>query len=87
MLIVTQKEDAWITIEPADGLDPSMTLREAFAHGPILVKLVHIRQGRVRLGIQAPRTFRISRGRSTSPAFADEVGMVTTTPLAISEGA
>jgi hypothetical protein len=87
MLIVTQKEDAWITIEPADGVDLSMTLREAFAHGPILIKLVHIGQGRVRLGIQAARTFRISRGSSTSPAFGDDVGMATATPMAISEGA
>jgi hypothetical protein len=87
MLIVTQKEDARITIEPADGLDPSMTLREAFARGPILVKLVQIGQGRVRLGIQAPRTFRISRGSSTSTAFADDVVMATTAPIAISEGA
>jgi hypothetical protein len=71
MLVVTQKEDAWITIEPVDGVDLSVTLRDAFAHGPILVKLMHVGQRRVRLGIQAPTSFKVMRGRSPSGVSAD----------------
>jgi hypothetical protein len=85
MLIVTQKEDAWITIEAADGVDLSMTLRDALAHEPILIKLIHIGQGRVRLGIQASRNFRILRG--SSPSAASGVGSAIGTATAtISSG-
>jgi hypothetical protein len=88
MLVVTQKEDAWITIEPGDGLDLSMTLRDAFAHGPILIKLMHVGRRRVRLGIEAPRTFQVSRGRSPShDAEAENTGTAIVTPLYIGKGA
>lgn len=85
MLIVTQKEDAWITIEPADGLDASMTLREAFTHGPILIKLVHVGRRRVRLGIQAPGPFKVLRGRSPS-ADADVAQTIHRTSIAVCKG-
>lgn len=85
MLIVTQKEDAWITIEPVDGLDLSMTLREAFVHGPILINLVHVGSRRVRLGIQAPGSFKVLRGRSPS-ADADAAHRTLDTPLALRKG-
>jgi sRNA-binding carbon storage regulator CsrA len=61
MLVVSRKEHESITIEPAEGLDPSMTLRDAFAHGPILVKLVHVGQKRVRLAIEAPAPLQVRR--------------------------
>ncbi len=87
MLIVTQKEDAWITIGPVDGLDLSMTLREAFAHGPILIKLMHVGRRRVRLGIEAPRLFQVQRGISPSyHAEADTTGAIVT-PIWIGKGA
>src|SRR5688500_11622624 len=88
MLVVTQKEDAWIAIEPIDGLDLSMTLREAFAHGPILIKLMHVGRRRVRLGIEAPGLFRVLRG--ITPSYHVEVGAPGTaivTPLWIGKGA
>ena len=88
MLVVTQKEDAWITIEPVDGLDLSMTLREAFAHGPILIKLMHVGRRRVRLGIEAPRLFQVLRGISpSSHAEADRTGTAIVSPLWIGKGA
>jgi len=88
MLVVTQKEDAWITIEPVDGLDLSMTLREAFAHGPILVKLVHIGHRRVRLGIQAPRSFKVSRGLAPSGHCPETTNTetATVTPIPMDRG-
>ena len=62
MLVVSRKEQESIRIEPVEGLDPSMTLREAFAHGAILVKLVHVGSKRVRLAIEAPPPLRVTRG-------------------------
>jgi sRNA-binding carbon storage regulator CsrA len=62
VLVVSRKEHESIRIEPVEGLDPSMTLREAFAHGPILVKLFHIGYKRVRLAIEAPSPLRVRRG-------------------------
>jgi sRNA-binding carbon storage regulator CsrA len=66
MLVVTRKEHESIRIEPVEGLDPSMTLREAFAQGAILVKLVHIGHRRVRLAIDAPPSLHVRR-HGTSP--------------------
>jgi len=37
MLVVSRKEKESIVIEPVERLDPSVTLREAFAHGPIVL--------------------------------------------------
>lgn len=85
MLVVTQKADAWITVEPADGLNLSMTLREAFAQGPILVKLLHVGNRRVRLGVQAPRSLKVSRGRSPPSDCAETQSALTadTAPIAV----
>jgi sRNA-binding carbon storage regulator CsrA len=66
MLVVSRKEYESICIEPAEGLDPSMTLREAFAHGPIVVKLVHIGHKRVRIAIEAPPTLHVRRSEATA---------------------
>jgi sRNA-binding carbon storage regulator CsrA len=62
MLVVSRKEHESICIEPAEGLDPSMTLREAFADGRIMVKLVHVGHRRVRLAIEAPPHLKVTRG-------------------------
>jgi len=62
VLVVSRKEKESIRIEPIEGLDPSMTLREAFAHGAILVRLVHVGSKRVRLAIEAPAPLRVRRG-------------------------
>jgi len=34
MLVVSRKENEWIRIEPIEGLDPSLTLRDVFAVPP-----------------------------------------------------
>jgi hypothetical protein len=43
------------------GVDLSLTLREAFANGPILVRLAHVGSRRVRLAIDAPAALRVWR--------------------------
>ena len=87
MLVVSRKENESIRIEPVEGLDPSLTLREAFAQGSIVLTLVHVGLNRVRLAIEAPPTLRIGRSPShtgeqdaqtKSPVGADQVRRATT---------
>lgn len=61
MLVVSRKENESITIEPAEGIDLSMTLREVFAHGPVLVTLTQVGRRRVRLLIDAPKALKVWR--------------------------
>jgi sRNA-binding carbon storage regulator CsrA len=71
MLVVSRKENESIRIEPVDGIDPSLTLREAFENGSIVVTLQHVGTRRVRLLIEAPIALRIIRGAS-APAVAGD---------------
>jgi sRNA-binding carbon storage regulator CsrA len=62
MLVVSRKENESIKIEPLDGVDPSLTLREVFAQGPLLLTLRHVGPRRVRIVIDAPAVLKIMRG-------------------------
>lgn len=62
MLVISRKENEVISIEPAAGLDPSLTLRDAFSSGPIVVRLVRVGGRRVRLAIDGPSELRVWRG-------------------------
>ena len=66
MLVVSRKQNESIRIEPVDGLDPSLTLREAFASGAIIVRLQHVGHKRVRLVIDAPPALKIMRSEVPS---------------------
>lgn len=68
MLVISRKENESIRIEPVDGLDSSLTLREVFAQGPILLKLTNVGQRRVRIVVEAPSALRITR--SEAPAIS-----------------
>jgi sRNA-binding carbon storage regulator CsrA len=61
VLVVSRKENESIQIEPLDGIDPSMTLQELFAQGPIIVTLKHVGARRVRIVVEAPGALRIMR--------------------------
>jgi sRNA-binding carbon storage regulator CsrA len=74
VLVVSRKEHESICIEPAEGLDPTMTLREAFAHGSIIVKLIHIGHKRVRLAIEAPPHLQVTRGAAPIADAATPAG-------------
>jgi sRNA-binding carbon storage regulator CsrA len=78
VLVVSRKENESIKIEPVDGLDPALTLREAFASGAIIVRLQHVGHRRVRLIIEAPPVLRIMRSDAPSGdrgGAADERGL------------
>ena len=64
MLVVSRKENESIQIEPLDGIDPSMTLQEAFAKGPIVLTLKHVGARRVRIVVEAPGALRIMRSQA-----------------------
>jgi len=88
VLVVSRKEHESISIEPAEGLDPSMTLREAFAHGPIIVKLVQVGHKRVRLAIEAPPHLKVTRSAApTADAAAPDAGTFAAGPHATTAGA
>ena len=61
VLVVSRKENESIKIEPLDGIDPSVTLREVFATGPIVLTLKHVGARRVRIVVEAPGALRILR--------------------------
>ncbi len=61
VLVLSRKENESIRIEPVEGLDPSLTLREAFASGAIVVRLQHIGHRRVQLVIEAPPALKVMR--------------------------
>lgn len=77
MLVVSRKENESIKIEPLDGLDPSLTLREVFAQGPIVLTLTHVGTRRVRLVIEAPSALKIMRAEA---APGDAGGATTNEP-------
>lgn len=64
MLVVSRKENESITIEPAEGVDPSLTLREVFGQGPIVLTLTHVSPRRVRIVIDAPSALKIMRSEA-----------------------
>ena len=72
MLVVTRKANESIKIEPVDGVDPSLTLREVFAQGPILLKLAHVGQRRVRIVVEAPSSLKVMRNEAASACAAAE---------------
>jgi sRNA-binding carbon storage regulator CsrA len=61
VLVVSRKENESIKIEPLDGIDPSLTLHEVFAKGPIVLTLKHVGARRVRIVVEAPGALRIMR--------------------------
>jgi sRNA-binding carbon storage regulator CsrA len=61
MLVLSRRADESIVIQPADGVDSSMTMAELFANGPIQITLLGGTGRRVKMGIQAPEQLAIRR--------------------------
>ena len=77
MLVVSRKENERISIEPVEGLDPTLTLGEVFGRGPILVQVVHCSGRRARLAIDAPaflKILRVSAPRDPSDSERSQAG-------------
>lgn len=61
MLVLSRRADESIVIQPAEGADVEMTLRDLFANGPILITLLGGSGRRVKMGIEAPVELAIRR--------------------------
>ncbi len=61
MLILAQRLDESITIEPSSNIPPEMTVAELFKNGLIRIKCSALYESAVKLSIQAPRTLKIMR--------------------------
>lgn len=61
MLVLSRRADESILIQPADGVDVSMTMAQLFANGPIQITLLGGTGRRVKMGIDAPEQLAIRR--------------------------
>lgn len=61
MLVLSRRPDESIVIQPAEGTDKEMTLKDLFANGPILITLLGGTGRRVKMGIEAPAELTIRR--------------------------
>jgi sRNA-binding carbon storage regulator CsrA len=61
MLVLSRRADESIVIQPADGVDVSMTLAQLFANGPIQITLLGGTGRRIKMGIDAPEQLAIRR--------------------------
>lgn len=68
MLVLSRRADESITIQPADGVDGSMTMAQLFANGPIQITLLGGSGKRVKMGIEAPEQLSIRRKDVPQPA-------------------
>jgi len=60
MLVLARKEGESILIQPANDIDPNMTIRELFRQ-PIEVLISRVKGGQVRVGVKAPRALAVVR--------------------------
>jgi sRNA-binding carbon storage regulator CsrA len=61
MLVLSRRADESIVIQPAEGTDQQMTLKELFANGPIQITLLGGTGRRIKMGIEAPTQLAIRR--------------------------
>jgi sRNA-binding carbon storage regulator CsrA len=61
MLVLSRRADESIVIQPAEGTDETMTLKELFANGPIQITLLGGTGRRIKMGIEAPTQLAIRR--------------------------
>lgn len=61
MLILSRRIGETLTIEPAQDLDPDMTVRELFASGPLVVAFMELNGRQARIGIAAPNVLKVVR--------------------------
>jgi len=61
MLVLSRRADESIVIQPADGVDASITMAQLFAKGPIQITLLGGTGRRVKMGIEAPAELAIRR--------------------------
>ncbi|GAB4181575.1 MAG: hypothetical protein Tsb002_01650 [Wenzhouxiangellaceae bacterium] len=66
MLLLTRRANEAFQIDIAPDADSQHSLAQAFADGPIKVRVMAVGQSHIKLGIEAPRVFRILRCELTA---------------------
>jgi sRNA-binding carbon storage regulator CsrA len=61
VLVLSRRADESILIQPADGVDVTMTMAQLFANGPIQITLLGGTGRRIKMGIDAPEQLAIRR--------------------------
>ena len=61
MLVLSRRADESIVIQPAEGVDETMTMAQLFANGPIQITLLGGTGRRIKMGIDAPQQLAIRR--------------------------
>ena len=61
MLVLTRRQGQSILIQPSSDLDPSMTIADLFAEGPVEVAILGIDGKQIKVGIDAPKTLSVLR--------------------------
>lgn len=61
MLILTRKPGQSVCIDLMEDVDPSTPIGDVFSHGPIEIRITHIRNKDVKLGFKADARFLILR--------------------------
>ncbi len=61
MLVLSRRSDESVVIQPAEGVDGSITLAQLFAGGPIQIIMLGSSGRRVKIGIVAPEQLSIRR--------------------------
>ena len=69
MLILTRRPGESIQLSLSLDLDPSLTVGELFARGPVTLTVLAVRGDQVRVGLEADRSISIARSElATDPS-------------------
>lgn len=76
MLIIKRKANEFITIEPDEGADKSLTIEDLFTEGGIEIRLLEVGSKQIKLAIEAPPQLKIWRdeGPAQRPAKKTRAG-------------
>ena len=61
MLVLSRRIEESLIVQPAEDIDPAMTVAELFQNGPVVFHVLATNGNQVRLGIEAPKELNIAR--------------------------
>ena len=61
MLVLSRRIEESLIVQPAEGIDPAMTVAELFQNGPVVLHVLATNGNQVRLGVEAPKELNIVR--------------------------
>ncbi len=72
MLVLTRRQGEYITVYPADHVDPDLTVAELFKDGPMEIHVGSINKNQVRLNFKAPRELLLLRNELCEALVDDQ---------------